>query len=191
MIHNCFETPKGIIYIRLEDFLEIISDSKEIFEIEKQINEFKHNPKPEGKVISVQMYGHIELFIPNLISKEPLDKGDNIWARVDGKDTCYCILSTELWRGKNYSFYSNTDCECFPCHKAVKFDEFNCLFCYCPLYALGDRCGGNFFYYGDIKDCSECIIPHKKDNYGHIINRYKQIITEARKNKQRSDIETL
>lgn len=190
MNYNCFKCTKDIIYLKLEDFLKVISDNKEIFEIETQINEFKNNPKPEGKVIPVQKYGSIELFIPNLISKEPLDKGDNIWARMPGKDTCYCILSTESWRGKNYSFFSNTDCEYFPCHKAVKFKEFNCLFCYCPLYMLGERCGGNFSYYGAIKDCSECIIPHDKDNYGRIINRYKLIINEAEKNKQRTGIET-
>ena len=32
-----------------------------------------------------------------------------------------------------------------PCHKTVG-ESFNCLFCYCPLYALGDQCGGNFTY---------------------------------------------
>ena len=48
-----------------------------------------------------------------------------------------------------YSFFQHTRCEFFPCHKTAKPEDFNCLFCYCPLYALGDKCGGNFTYVGD------------------------------------------
>ena len=43
-------------------------------------------------------------------------------------------------------------------------DDFNCLFCYCPLYALGEDCKGNFTYTVDgIKDCSNCNIPHHRE----------------------------
>ena len=55
-----------------------------------------------------------------------------------------------------YSFFQHTQCEFFPCHKTAKPEDFNCLFCYCPLYALGDKCGGNFKWgLGGLKDCSE------------------------------------
>ena len=50
------------------------------------------------------------------------------------------------WAGKHYSFFRNQECEFFPCHKTDDPDNFNCLFCYCPLYALKDKCGGNFTY---------------------------------------------
>ena len=43
----------------------------------------------------------------------------------------------------HYSHYCNHECEYFPCHKVPEGFDFNCLFCYCPLYALGDKCGGN------------------------------------------------
>ena len=32
-----------------------------------------------------------------------------------------------------YSFFQHTQCEFFPCHKTAKPEDFNCLFCYCPL----------------------------------------------------------
>ena len=49
--------------------------------------------------------------------------------------------------GKNNSlFFQNTECEYFPCHKGIAAEDFNCLFCYCPLYALGKKCGGNCVY---------------------------------------------
>ena len=47
---------------------------------------------------------------------------------------------------EHYKFNQNRECEFFPCHKCADAEEFSCLFCYCPLYALGDRCGGNFVY---------------------------------------------
>ena len=39
----------------------------------------------------------------------------------------------------NYDFNQNKACEYFPCHKTDKPEEFSCLFCYCPLYALGHQ----------------------------------------------------
>ena len=47
---------------------------------------------------------------------------------------------------ENYKFFQNTKCEYFPCHKVENEKHFNCLFCFCPLYMLKDKCGGNFKY---------------------------------------------
>ncbi|MCK5780268.1 MAG: cysteine-rich small domain-containing protein [Psychrilyobacter sp.] len=63
----------------------------------------------------------------------------------------------------NYKFVQNKKCEYFPCHKVGDETKFNCLFCYCPLYMLGEECGGNFKYSHGIKDCSGCTITHMKD----------------------------
>lgn len=43
---------------------------------------------------------------------------------------------------EHYKFFQNRECEYFPCHKTNDPEHFNCLFCFCPLYALGERCGG-------------------------------------------------
>ncbi|WP_026894048.1 cysteine-rich small domain-containing protein [Clostridiisalibacter paucivorans] len=76
----------------------------------------------------------------------------------------------------NYKFFQNKKCEYFPCHKGLKEDDFNCLFCFCPLYALKDKCGGNFDYKDGIKDCSNCNIPHSKKGYDHIMSKIKDVI---------------
>ena len=56
-------------------------------------------------------------------------------------------------------------------------EDFNCLFCYCPLYALGKECGGNFVILENgVKDCSGCTIPHRKENYGWITEHFQQIL---------------
>ena len=78
---------------------------------------------------------------------------------------------------KHYSFFQNRECEYFPCHKGANPDNFNCLFCYCPLYALGRKCGGNFTYSEQgFKDCSKCAFPHKRENYEKVVSRYKDIM---------------
>jgi Zn-finger protein len=78
----------------------------------------------------------------------------------------------EKWKGKGYSFYSNTKCEYFPCHATENPEMFNCLFCYCPLYTLGTECGGKFKYTKNgVKNCIDCDFPHRKENYGHIIEK--------------------
>ena len=78
---------------------------------------------------------------------------------------------------KHYSFFQNRECEYFPCHKGADPETFNCLFCYCPLYALGRKCGGNFRYNETgFKDCTNCCFPHRKENYEKVIGKYGEII---------------
>lgn len=73
---------------------------------------------------------------------------------------------------KHYAFFQNIECEYFPCHKINDIEDFNCLFCYCPLYMTGEQCGGNFHYLSNgIKDCSDCLFPHQKDNYEKMIQK--------------------
>ncbi len=71
----------------------------------------------------------------------------------------------------SYKFFCNKECEFFPCHKVKNENEFNCLFCYCPLYLMGDKCGGNFIYKHGIKDCSNCLLPHEPKNYEYITKK--------------------
>ena len=78
---------------------------------------------------------------------------------------------------RHYSFFTNRECEYFPCHKDADPEDFNCLFCYCPLYVLGDRCGGDFYYHKNgQKVCTNCTFPHKRENYRAVISRYKEIL---------------
>lgn len=83
---------------------------------------------------------------------------------------------------EHFKFFCNRECEYFPCHKSADLENFNCLFCYCPLYALGEKCNGNFQYtQNGIKDCSKCLFPHKRENYEKIIARYSEILELAKK----------
>ena len=84
---------------------------------------------------------------------------------------------------KHYAFFQNTQCEYFPCHETAHPEDFNCLFCYCPLYALGKKCLGNFKYNErGVKDCSACLVPHKRENYDYINSRFREIMDVAREN---------
>lgn len=73
----------------------------------------------------------------------------------------------------HYKYFSHKECEFFPCHKESDGKDFNCLFCFCPLY-LVKACGGAYTYTETgTKDCSHCLFPHKKENYGRIMARLK------------------
>ena len=83
---------------------------------------------------------------------------------------------------EHYKFCQNRQCEYFPCHKGIADADFNCLFCYCPLYALGDKCGGNFRYLENgIKDCSNCLVPHRRENYDKIMGKMCVVMELAKK----------
>ena len=85
----------------------------------------------------------------------------------------------------SYNYFQNRDCEYFPCHSGADPENFNCLFCFCPLYALGERCRGNFRYTeSGIKDCSGCLFPHKRENYGTICDRFSEIAEICRKKQK-------
>ena len=82
----------------------------------------------------------------------------------------------------HYDFFQNKDCEFFPCHKGSDKESFSCLFCYCPLYALGDRCGGSFTYTEKgMKDCSNCLKPHSRENYDKIMEKMGEVMELAKK----------
>ncbi|MBQ6545897.1 MAG: nicotinate-nucleotide--dimethylbenzimidazole phosphoribosyltransferase [Lachnospiraceae bacterium] len=78
------------------------------------------------------------------------------------------------------SFFQNRACAYFPCHKTDDPASFNCLFCYCPLYMLGDQCGGNFRYTAKgIKDCTFCTVPHRPEAAAYIRSRFAEIADKA------------
>lgn len=72
---------------------------------------------------------------------------------------------------KNSSrYFENKECEYYPCHQGL--EDFNCLFCYCPLHKLA-HCPGTPEYIElsgkVIKDCSNCTFPHEPKNYDIIM----------------------
>lgn len=83
----------------------------------------------------------------------------------------------------SHSYFKNEECEYFPCHK-TSGEVFNCMFCCCPLFPLGDKCGGNFTYIEDgIKDCSNCLIPHTENGYAYISARIREVSEMAKRNR--------
>ena len=78
---------------------------------------------------------------------------------------------------QNYRFMANRSCEHFPCHVGADPERFNCLFCYCPLYVLDDKCGGQFTYTVDgIKDCSSCLLPHQPEGYDRVLDHWPELV---------------
>lgn len=82
---------------------------------------------------------------------------------------------------KKYAFFQNKECEYFPCHEGADAESFNCLFCYCPLYLLKEKCGGHFVCLENgVKDCSKCQIPHKPGGYEYVMGKMELVMEEGR-----------
>lgn len=87
-------------------------------------------------------------------------------------------------RCNDHSFFCNLECKYYPCHEGAG-EDFNCLFCYCPLYALGDKCGGNFRYTEKgIKDCTRCLIPHSKNGYDYVLEKFEAVAELAKRREE-------
>ncbi|WP_054741871.1 cysteine-rich small domain-containing protein [Cellulosilyticum ruminicola] len=87
-----------------------------------------------------------------------------------------------------YKFFQNKQCEYFPCHKVKDEETFNCLFCYCPLYALGDKCGGGFEYTAKgIKSCMKCTKTHGSNGYEYVMEKMKEVMALAKEVKSVDD----
>ena len=82
----------------------------------------------------------------------------------------------------SHRFFNNHSCKYFPCHNTpdcMTNSQFNCLFCFCPLYHLDD-CGGKFTYsktesaeINSIKLCMDCHLPHMPEYYDIIIDKLR------------------
>jgi len=60
----------------------------------------------------------------------------------------------------SYKFFQNRACQFFPCHDNIDEREFNCLFCYCPVYFVA--CPGTYRRLDDgRKDCMGCSLNHE------------------------------
>lgn len=73
-------------------------------------------------------------------------------------------------------FFCNKDCQYYPCHPGL--EDFNCLFCYCPLN-FTEHCPGNPEYIRTkdgrvIKNCMGCDFPHRPENYDIIVEFMKK-----------------
>ena len=74
----------------------------------------------------------------------------------------------------SHKFFTNKECKYYPCHKnkdGSPMEDINCLFCYCPLYLLD--CPGDYTITSmGIKDCTNCTLPHHKENYDLVLNTF-------------------
>ena len=85
---------------------------------------------------------------------------------------------------RRFSFFQHKDCEFFPCHETDRPEDFNCLFCYCPLYTLGSACGGSCAWLpGGVKDCGGCLVPHERNSYSYVASKFPDLSRLAGENR--------
>lgn len=107
------------------------------------------------------------------LENQRIVKGSENLNQLEGYLTTIIVKDLENIKDESSSsYFSNKACKYYPCHKGI--DNMNCLFCYCPMYFL-DECLGNPTYIEKegkkIKVCTNCVFPHKRENYD-IIMKY-------------------
>ncbi|MFO0754283.1 MAG: cysteine-rich small domain-containing protein [Thermodesulfovibrionales bacterium] len=78
-------------------------------------------------------------------------------------------------------FFSNHTCKYFPCHETDS-KQFNCIFCYCPMYFVPNCLGRPRFITSNnkmVKDCSACDYPHRPENYRKVISYLIDVIKKG------------
>lgn len=111
--------------------------------------------------------------LENEMLKDLYGLDDEMYEKVRAGLGNVLLKKTKDTQTRHSSCFVNRSCEYFPCHN-VPEDEFNCLFCYCPLYFAKD-CKGNYTYTDKgVKTCINCDFPHRRENYSKVIKRLKE-----------------
>lgn len=189
---NWFKDPDHVVYADVEEFVDNFARETGIEDLRAKIEAFDAHPSKEGLTLKGKKRTSIKLFIPDLVFDEHIDMGENIWIYMGESYECYCLYGLGdkgfYDDAEEYKFFSHRDCEYFPCHQTEDEENFNCLFCYCPLYAMGRDCGGNFRYLDNgVKDCSGCMVPHKRGNYERVVEKmteFHRLLSEEERKKQ-------
>lgn len=170
------KNPNNVVYADVDKFVDNFGKETGIENLRQKIEEFDAYPTKEGVVLKGKKRTSIKLFIPDLVFDEHIERGENVWIYMGESYECYCLYNINDGKfceeTSEYKFFSHKACEYFPCHRTVDEENYNCIFCYCPLYAMGRDCGGNFLYLDNgVKDCSGCMVPHKRENYDHMMEK--------------------
>ena len=191
MRFNWFQNQDNVVYADVNEFAETFGKETGVQNFREKLDSFRADPVKEGILLKGKKRTTLKLFIPDLYfddKEEKLEMGNTVWVYMGEYYPCYCVywpLEEANINDKEvptYKFFSNAKCDYFPCHKAEDKASFNCMFCYCPLYALGDKCGGNYVYLDNgIKDCSHCMVPHREDSYDYITSRWNDLAKLAKR----------
>lgn len=173
---NWFKNPDHVVYADIGEFVDNFEKETGIDNLKEKIAAFEASPVKEGVILKGRKRTSIKLFIPDMTFDEHIDMGENVWVYMGENYECYCLYhgcaEADFPETENFKFFSHRECEYFPCHETDDTENFSCMFCYCPLYAMGRECGGNYHYLENgIKDCSGCMVPHRRDNYDFMMIR--------------------
>lgn len=173
---NWFKNPDNVVYADAQEFIDNFAQETGISNLREHIENFDANPTKEGVILKGVKRTSIKLFIPDLYFDEHIEMGENVWVYMGENYESYCLYNISergyFDNAEKFKYFAHKECEYYPCHRTTEPDTFNCLFCYCPLYPMGEDCGGNFIYLDNgTKDCSGCLVPHKKENFEHMMKK--------------------
>ena len=105
---------------------------------------------------------------------------------VAGRFLHYCRECGNCNTGKagTFSFSSNKAWERYPCRSMRK--GWNSAACSAIVRCIcwAERAEMLHHLENGVKDCSKCLIPHQRDNYGYLAGRFQEIAGEIARHEQ-------
>ena len=99
-------------------------------------------------------------------------------------------MEKPFWEGKEYSFFSHKKCEYFPCHKGADPEELQLPVLLLSAVRAGREMRREFPYTENgIKDCTGCLVPHRRENYGYITGKYRELAQMMKEQRERRESE--
>ena len=189
------KNPDHVSYCKENEVLPRLARELGIADLAQQVEEFRTHPTAEGVNLKGKKRTTLKLFIPACASGSRVRR---TWIYMGGCTPPTSVYplggdkreltqregdtvmgeQKKYWEGKHFAFYTNKECEYYPCHPVPEGTEFNCpVLALSPLYV--GRKWGNFTYLeSGVKDCSECLVPHRRENYGFIADSFQKIAGE-------------
>lgn len=88
---NWFKNPENVVYVREDDFVDNFARETGIENLKEELNAFRENPTPEGITLKGKKRVTVKLIIPNLMFKEKIDMGENVFIYMGDVMESYCV----------------------------------------------------------------------------------------------------
>lgn len=85
------ENPDNVVYVDINEFAENFAKETGISKLREEIELFKANPIPEGRVITGTKRTALKLFIPDLMFDKHIEMGENVWIYMGDIYPAYSI----------------------------------------------------------------------------------------------------
>lgn len=88
-----FENPDHVVYAVKDEVILRLSRELGISDLAQRIEDFSKAPTQEGENIKGLKRTTLKLMVPNLVFREPIEMGENVWIYMGELCPAYCLYT--------------------------------------------------------------------------------------------------